>query len=354
MDWPYNETPDGIQTRMAQRMGDAVSVQEGTFGDLMTRAVAYELWRFYEQMRKMLPIAFVDETSGIYLEMRCAEYGITRKQAGFAQTVLTFTGKAGTVLEAGIAAMTASGLTFETTARAEIAESGSVDVPAQAAQAGAAYNVPAGRIDRLLTAIQGVTSVSNLDTAAGGYDAETDEALYARLDELRRSRATSGNAAQYEQWALAVDGVGAARAIELWDGPDTVQVVLAGSHAEPVDERVCEAVAAYIEERRPVGAIVTVVSAEGVTLDIAAQVVLAKGADLETVKASFEQALRDYIQGLAWRSAQVVYARVLWLLLGVEGVEDYTALTLNGGTDNLVLDETQVPVVGEVQLTNAS
>ena len=23
MDWPYNETPDGIQTRIAQRMGDA-------------------------------------------------------------------------------------------------------------------------------------------------------------------------------------------------------------------------------------------------------------------------------------------------------------------------------------------
>ena len=64
--------------------------------------------------------------------------------------------------------LTASGLTFETTARAEIAEGGSVDVPAQAAQAGAAYNVPAGRIDRLLTACLLYTSGGDFHRARIG------------------------------------------------------------------------------------------------------------------------------------------------------------------------------------------
>ena len=78
LSWPYNQTQEEIQARIAARMGDTVSVQEGTFGDLISRAAAYEIWRFYEQMRKMLPIAFVDETSGEYLVERCREYGIER------------------------------------------------------------------------------------------------------------------------------------------------------------------------------------------------------------------------------------------------------------------------------------
>lgn len=91
-------------------------------------------------------------------------------------------------------------------------------------------------MNRLLTAMQGVAAVSNLGAATGGYDAETDAALYARLSAFRREPATSGNIHQYEQWALEVDGVGAARAIDLWNGPGTVKVVLAGNGLEPVDE----------------------------------------------------------------------------------------------------------------------
>ena len=250
LSWPYNQTQEEIQARIAARMGDTASVQEGTFGDLISRAAAYEIWRFYEQMRKMLPIAFVDETSGEYLEARCAEYGIERKAAGTAEVVLTFTGTAGAVIPAGTAAATASGLEFDTLAAAEIGEGGTVEVTAQAVQPGAAYNVAAGRITRLLTSLSGVSAVSNLNTAAGGYDEETDAALFARLAAFRKEPATSGNIYQYEQWALEVEGVGAARAIDLWDGPGTVKVVLAGNGLEPVDETVRAAAEAHIGQRR--------------------------------------------------------------------------------------------------------
>lgn len=351
LSWPYNQTQEEIQARIAARMGDTVSVQEGTFGDLISRAAAYEIWRFYEQMRKMLPIAFVDETSGEYLEARCAEYGIERKAAGTAEVVLTFTGTAGAVIPAGTAAATASGLEFDTLAAAEIGEGGTVEVTAQAVQPGAAYNVAAGRITRLLTSLSGVSAVSNLNTAAGGYDEETDAALFARLAAFRTEPATSGNIYQYEQWALEVEGVGAARAIDLWDGPGTVKVVLAGNGLEPVDETVRAAAEAHIEAKRTAGAEVTVVSAEAVQINVSAAVTMDVSATASSIKAALTAALRGYLSGLAFQATTVLYNRILFLLLGVDGVIDYTSLTVNGGTANVTLTSTQVPVLGTVEVS---
>lgn len=41
--WAYDQTQEEIRERIASRMGDRVSVQEGTFGDLFSRAVSYEV-----------------------------------------------------------------------------------------------------------------------------------------------------------------------------------------------------------------------------------------------------------------------------------------------------------------------
>ena len=349
--WAYDQTQEEIRERIASRMGDRVSVQEGTFGDLFSRAVSYEVWRFYEQLRKVLPIAFVDETSGQYLVERCREFGIERKEAGTAEVLLTFTGQNGTVIPAGTAAVTASGLEFDTTAEAAIGEKGTAEILARAAQSGAAYNVYAGRVNRLLTAIQGVTAVSNLNPATGGYDEETDEALFARLDAFRKTPATSGNIHQYEQWAMETEGVGAARAIDLWNGPGTVKVVLAGNDLKPVSESVRTAAAAYIESKRPAGPKVTVVSAEAVEINISVKVELDVSTDVQQVQDALTQALTDYLHGLAFRSSTVVLQRVAYLLMGIDGVVDHDPPKMNGGTANVPIGETQVPVLGTVEVT---
>lgn len=348
--WPYSDTQEQIYARIAARMGDTVSVQEGTFGDLFARAASYEIWRFYEQMRKALPIAFVDETSGTYLEARCAEFGITRKTAGTAAAELTFTGAAGAEIPAGTVVTTASGLAFDTMADAEIDDAGMALVMAQAADSGAAYNAGADRISRLLSAIPGVTAVTNTASAAGGYDAESDAALFARLNAHRQKPATSGNRHHYERWALETEGVGAARVIELWSGPGTVKVILAGIHMEPVDEDIRASCAAHIETLRPVGAAVTVESAQAVTIDVSVAVQLDVSATAQSVQAGLAAALQTYLRGLAFQAGAVVYHRIAYLLLGIEGVVDFAELTLNGGTENILLGDTQVPVLGAVEV----
>ncbi len=220
----------------------------------------------------------------------------------------------------------------------------------RAAQPGQRYNLPEGTAFQLLRAVPGLERVE-AGPAQGGADPESDKALFERLDEKRKRPPTSGNVGHYREWALSVDGVGAVRVTPLWKGPGTVRVLIAGYDRRPVDEAVAEACARYIEARRPVGADVTVVSAQAAVVDVSARVVLEAGASLGAVEREFTSKLNGYLAQTAFEEFTVYAHRVGALLMSVAGVVDYRELTLNGAADNLELGEDGVPVLGEVALT---
>ena len=153
------------------------------------------------------------------------------------------------------------------------------------------------------------------------------------------------------EWALSCDGVGAVKVTGLWDGPGTVRVLLVDYDRQPVDQAVVEATAAYIQTQRPVGADVTVLSATGTSISVTAAVTLAPGAELAAVQAAFVSNLDTYLRELSFESYTVYVNRIASLLMEVEGVVDYTGLLVNGGTDNITIGETAVPVIGEVVLS---
>lgn len=347
-----DRTQENIQAEILARMGGDTPVQEGSFYDLVTRGVAYAIARCYGMYGKLLGVAFPTAESGEAVAWRAADYGITRKEGQRAQAVLALTGTAGAQIPAGTACVTLSGLEFDTLDAVTLDADGAGQAAAQAAGVGAQYNVPAGAICRLLTNVQGLATVANPATAEGGMDAESDASLFARLDAFRKRPATSGNLAQYEQWAREVPGVGDAHAIDIWDGPGTVKVVLVDMELLPVTEEVRAACAAYLETARPAGGVaVTVEGAERVTIDVSVQVTLDTSTTLGEVKAALEDGLRAYLRTLTFRATQLIYNRVAYLLLGLPGVADFTGLTVCGGTANIPLGATQVPVLGTVEVT---
>lgn len=242
------------------------------------------------------------------------------------------------------------GLEFALDAAVTLGQDGTGTGPVTASEVGAAYNVAAGALTRMYVNLAGVTGWQS-GAAAGGADAESSEALFARLSARLQTPATSGNAYQYRQWALAVPGVGDARVLPLWNGAGTVKVLLAGDDLGPVDGAVVSAAAAYIEEERPIGADVTVRSAEALTVDVAAAVTIDGTTTRDEVRAALVSNLDTYLQGLAFQAETVVYSQVLYRLLAIPGVTDYTSLTLNGGTGNLTIGAEQVPVPGTVTVT---
>lgn len=344
-------TPEGIQDMLRAFIEDelGLSTAQGTLLQIILAPGAYVFWEGLQALRAQVPISFVDETSGSFIDKDAAGYGITRKPGTAASVTLTFTGSAGTTIPAGTLCVTQDGLGFATDEDLTLGEDGSGTVTATADAVGTAYNVLAGAIVSTQQAVSGVTSLTNEAAAAGGTDPETDAALFARLDAYKKTPPTSGNDRHYHQWALEVNGVGAASVIRCWDGPGTVKVIIADMALHPVTEELRAEVAAYIETQRPVTAEVTVESAAGVPVTVSVTVETDGTVFKLDTERELTERLAEYLGEIAFtEGAEVVYNRVLALVMGLPGVTDCSGLTVNGGTANVPLDATQIPMLGSV------
>lgn len=358
-------TVEGIKQRILSRLKTTLQTREGSFVNDVISAVALELHDCYHQWDSMEPRFYVGEDSGPYIDKQAATVGLYRKPGVAAACSITFSGKDGARVPAGTPFYTGSGLTFILQEEAVISD-GTASGILTASTVGESYNIGEGEISGTLRNYSGITGYTN-SAASGGTDEETNEALVARYYERMRRSPTSGNPYHYQEWATSVAGVGAARIISKWAGAGTVKVVLAGPDLEPVADGIISACAAYIEEQRPVGPAVTVVSAATKNITVSASVQV----DGTTTAAAVQTALRTSVaaylreltasafhgnidmqlESLDSRSYTVLYNRIAYLLLSIPGVIDYTSLKVNGRTDNIVVGSTEVPVLSEVSVT---
>lgn len=347
-------TPESVQELLLAFLQNeaGLSTAEGSLVQLLVAPGAYVFWEALQALRAQQYIAFPDASSGQYIDLDAARYGIYRKAGTQAVLTLAVTGTAGTVIPKGTLCATADGLTFGTDAALTLDADGNGAVTATATLIGTAYNIGVGEIQSTQYAVSGVTSVTNTTEGVGGTNAETDAALYARLDALRKTPATSGNERHYKDWALEVNGVGAANIIRCWDGGGTVKVVIADMSMQPATDALCEAVAAHIETLRPVTAEVTVASAAGIVIDIVAEASLDGTQSLADVQTAFETLLAAYLSDVTYNNGtQVVWAKVLSLLVGISGVRDCPTLTLDGMTANVSINAGDIALLGTLTLT---
>ena len=183
---------------------------------------------------------------------------------------------------------------------------------------------------------------------------EADGALRARVLARIRGQAASGNAADYREWALEVDGVKAARAFGLLRGANTVDVFIVPA-AGADTAALTAAVAARIEERRPVCADVSVAAAQSRSIAVSATVTLTDGAALTAVQTQFSALLAQWLDDAMLTAAGAVIGpgRISALLLACDGVADVTSLALDGGSAAVTLTAGQYAVAGAVELTGA-
>lgn len=343
------QTPEVIRERILSRMDTALQTREGSYAYNQASPIAFEIWRVLMTLDEMVDAFYVTADSGSWLDLHAGLLALSRRVGGKAAAVIHFTGLDGAAIPAGTQFFTRTGLEFRLMYDVTLKD-GSGTGYLQAANVGEAYNVDAGEIVQIMRNIPGVERYVN-EAATGGTEAESDEALFERIDFRRKYPATSGNKNHYIQWATSCDGVGAAKVERLWNGPGTVRVIIVGYDHQPVDEAVTAACAAYIETQRPVTAEVTVVSAIGTAINVSAEVVTDGRHGLAMVRAEFASKLDAYLRQLAFAEYTVYVHRIGALLSSVEGVLDYSGLTVNGGTDNIVIEAAAVPVPGKVTLT---
>ena len=122
---------------------------------------------------------------------------------------------------------------------------------------------------------------------------------------------------------------------------------IAGADKGPVDEEIQVSCAAHIEEAKPIGATVTVVSVTEAELPVTAAVTLVEGYSTEGVTDQLTTAISDLLaQQVFGQSVTIPYSRFLACLLQCPRVVDYsTTFTVNGGTTAVSVAAEAVPVM---------
>ena len=299
---------------------------------------AYQLAQTYFMMDAFINLVSGDTAIAEYLDRVVADYGITRKPATYATRKITTSGAVDIGTRWGI-----NDTSYAITALV------SLNVySATCEQLGDIGNTYSGALENIDN-VSGVTAtLTNIITS--GQDEESDSNLRDRFFTHLQRPSTSGNAFNYREWALLVPGVGDAKVFPLWNGAGTVKVLIVDSNME-TDALLEPVVYDYIETERPIGATVTVDSPGEKIIGITANITLDGSKTAIEVKTAFAVLMATYFKELIFEIYSVSYAKIGSLLLSTPGVSDYNTLLINGGTANITIADTEMPIVGTITLT---
>ncbi|MBI6873733.1 baseplate J/gp47 family protein [Clostridium aciditolerans] len=345
-----NNLTDDILKRMIDNIPSDVDKSEGSFIYDSLSPVSKELEKSYASNDDILRRTDPYRAIGEDLEKITKPYGITRKPGKKALAQILVKAVMGTNLKSGSIFQTKSGLVYKTIEDIIVTNESTI-VSAEASEVGSKYNVPANIITEVPVQISGIISVTNPNPIKNGYDVEDDESLRKRYFERLQTPATSGNKYHYRNWAKEVTGVGDAKVFPLWNGNGTVKVIIINSNKRAADSNLVNAVKNHIEENRPIGSDVTVVSAKEKLINISVTLVIdTKLYTLNQVQASIENNLIKYFKEISFIGNYISYASIGNLIFNTDGVIDYSNLLVNGGILNVTLEDEEMPVLGTVSL----
>lgn len=319
----------------------------------ITRGFAYGIkatWDLAYDVAKKLDI---ENLNGEELDTFISERtGLDRKQATKSKGEITIVQGNGSILEGDLFA-TVEGIQFVATESKEV-HAGDV-VKIESVIGGQVTNVGINEITEMPVTLQGIYKITNNKACTGGYDKETDTDYRERYYIKLRTPVNGVNANQYVLWAEEIDGVGKARCVPIWNGINTVKVVLIGNDFKPASEDLVTRVQTYIDPNKngdgsgvaTIGAVTTVVAATQKNVDITIYGLKVSGA-LEETKNVIKENLDRYIKTSAFNKDYISLAKIGLVVAETNNVEDYREIRLNNSHESLQLQQDECGVLNEV------
>ena len=319
----------------------------------LTRGFAFgvkSVWDLAYNVAKKLDI---ENLEGSELDLFISERtGLDRKQATKSKGELTIVQGNGSILKGDLFA-TEQGIQFVATESKEVHDGDIVTI--ESVIGGQNMNVDVGEITEMPITLQGIYKITNNKACTGGYDKENDNDYRERYYTKLRTPVNGVNANQYVLWAESVDGVGKARCIPIWNGINTVKVILIGNDFKPASDDLVKRVQDYIDPNKSgdgagvatIGAVTTVVKATQKNVDITIYGLKVSGA-LEETKNGIKENLDRYIKSSAFNKDYISLAKIGLVVAETKNVEDYREIRLNNSHESLQLQQDECGVLNEV------
>lgn len=347
---------DSIQARLLSNISDEYNKREGQFLYDALKPASIELESTYTIIDGLENKRFADSATGKNLERICKEKGLIRKTTTRAEGKVTITGVAGSTIAKG-ELVASDSLNFEFLETTTVPASGIIDVSVRCTTYGTVGNVAVGAIKYFPKTLSGLQGVTNKEAFSNGTNEENDEALRVRYYAKVNASVTTANKAAFKSWALSINGVGGAKVLPLWNGAGSVKVLIANSEMKIADSTLIASVQNYIDPNKngdgsgvmPLcGAVCTVASATEKLINVS--VTVQTTLDSNTAQSKIESAITEYLQSIAFEQNYISYQMIGNKILNIEGITDSSNLTVNGGTSNVTLEDTEVAVLGVVTI----
>lgn len=367
------KTQEKIYKDIIGNISNEYEISEGFLTADLAKANSIELAKVYEAIGSLLEKGDVDRLSADELTKYVWQRkGIERTKATHAKARLRLNG-VGTIKKGDLFS-TKNKILFESVETKAVSGSGIIN--AVCTEAGAKGMVGANSIVEFPITINGFTSVTNEEQSYDGFEEESDGSLREKYYKALKRGAKSGNKSHYEKWANEITGVGKAKVFPLWNGANTVKVLIIDDNMQPASSDLVKQAQDYIDPKggdgsawgtgsgqAPIGAYCTIESAKGKTIDISVDLKLKIGGeDIDELsedlalryKTQINQEIERYFQTIAFME-NVDYispARIGAIILNIDGVFDYTDLQINGTSNQSILvGVDEVAVVGNVEVS---
>ena len=332
-------TEQEIKERIFKNIKSNLDKSEGSITNDIVSAIAVEIINNQIFFKNGFLSSFVETAKGEFLDLRCKEHGVYRKQGEKANGIVILKSDEDIEIEEGTIL-----INEKTSLRYIIKEDSKSNSQCEieAESIGSNYNLIKNNRLVLFKDNSKIKEIEIIEDIIGGENIESDEDLRKRLYFIVAHPEGVGTVTDYERWALEVDGVKIAKALPCFYGNGTVKVIVGGENGKILDEDLIKKVQDYIcplddygygTGKAPIGARAIITTFNKIPINIKI-VNLSIFNQYETDKVK-EKLNENIINYLTETSDKIIYHELISVVIESYGIEDFEELLINGLKQNI-------------------
>lgn len=337
-----------IMTRMLSRVPDSFDKREGSVIYDALAPAAYELQLAYEEMQRYYDNTFAETADRPSLIKRAKEYDVVPNPA-------TYAIRRGVFVPSSIEIPIGERFNLEELNYVVTEKVTDGEYFLRCETIGTIGNFESGQLLPIgyIAGLQKATLLPEI--VIYGEEEEDTEVFRQRFWETLVGDARDGNIAQYKRWSAEYSGIGNVKIFPIWNGANTVKVSILNSENGAASPQLVADYQKYLDPDSkglgngvaPIGAVVTVSTATELTVNITGKISLASG---YTEIIGVREALIEYFKQNAYKKNGVSYMSLGAAIQNCACVDFLTDFRINGGINDIALQNEQIGVLGDLNL----